>query len=463
MSGINLLEELIRCLQNGTTGAVEWKDGQRHRLFFFEGGELVLVQSNLASESPKRISELHPSLSPDEQAKLTVETRIRAALTEKTGVVRQLPGQLPPRRSPVDLVALLWLVVDLLPRPPFNTWPRVGARFTWIERLQLQPGLVAYLRNLDGSRAMDEVLAFAPGKPDIVDRVFRLAYLLGIIDDVGHEASSSTVTVSRNLGQQTMQISMGAVMNAPPPPPSLRARLGEVVDRIEQAQDPFTMLGVQLDDSTDVVRKAYVTLAQELHPDRYIQTPELHKEAEILFDRVRGAWEIISDPKKKEAYITEKEQIERRGKVIEHLIATADADTAFRRGLLELSSGRVMQAHSHFAQAIQISPEDVQYHAYLSYTTVRIHLGKNEAVVKAAYDRLRAIAMEAGVDRYWVLLGQAERALGNAPQARRAFLKALELKPSNPEALRELKRVDQETKKNNDSDSSFLGRIFGKR
>ena len=41
----------------GATGALDWTDGKRRRVFFFEHGHIVLAQSNLKSESAERLAD----------------------------------------------------------------------------------------------------------------------------------------------------------------------------------------------------------------------------------------------------------------------------------------------------------------------------------------------------------------------------------------------------------------------
>ncbi len=67
-----------------------------------------------------------------------------------------------------------------------------------------------------------------------------------------------------------------------------------------QFQDYYEVLGVARDASAEDVKKAYRRLALKWHPDRH---PEAEREAaQVEFKRVNEAYEVLSDPAKRERY-----------------------------------------------------------------------------------------------------------------------------------------------------------------
>ena len=62
-------------------------------------------------------------------------------------------------------------------------------------------------------------------------------------------------------------------------------------------RDFYEVLGVTKSASADEIKKAYRKLALEYHPDR-----NKSKDAEIKFKEVNKAYEVLSDPQKKQAY-----------------------------------------------------------------------------------------------------------------------------------------------------------------
>ena len=61
------------------------------------------------------------------------------------------------------------------------------------------------------------------------------------------------------------------------------------------AADPYTILGVARGASEDDIKKAYRTLAKELHPDRNTSNPK----AAERFSQVTGAYDLLSDKDKR--------------------------------------------------------------------------------------------------------------------------------------------------------------------
>ncbi len=64
------------------------------------------------------------------------------------------------------------------------------------------------------------------------------------------------------------------------------------------AQDYYQTLGVDKSANAEDIRKAYRKLARKHHPD----LNHGDKSAEDLFKKVREAYDVLSDPKKKEIY-----------------------------------------------------------------------------------------------------------------------------------------------------------------
>ncbi len=63
-------------------------------------------------------------------------------------------------------------------------------------------------------------------------------------------------------------------------------------------KDYYKILGVPTDATPDQIKKAYRKLAVKYHPDKN----QGNKSAEAKFKEINEAYQILSDPKKREEY-----------------------------------------------------------------------------------------------------------------------------------------------------------------
>ena len=485
---------LIKAIREASTGALTWQHDKRRRAVWLDGGQAVLFQSNLKSETPERVAEKNPGLGAEELARRVQEARLRGLLAEAEGEYKFTAG-LAPQREPAEIVALLMAVADLLPAAPADSHPRVQTA-PILARLPIDPGLRTYLWEMDGTRDLDEVTSFAPAHPDMLDRALRVAFLLGAVVDAGR-ATTTTVTgqgeaatgifpagwetarpaaTPRKIGVHGLEgddlfSGVEAVRAEPRREDPIRKWFGDHHPRIHAAADHFQTLGVHHEEAPEAMRRAYFALARDLHPDRFSDAPsEIQAEANDLFDRVRAAWEVLGDDAKRAAYIAkvirgEKTEEEKAAETVAKIF---EGETLFKKAVNELNSGRVAQAHELLTRAVELVPEELEFKAYLGYTTFRIHWGKNEEQALAGLESLRAALKEREqMDNAWVLLGLIQRQRGDDTAARRAFIKALQIKPSNPDAVREMKRLEQ-TKAAAQEEAKaatggFFSRLFGRK
>jgi curved DNA-binding protein CbpA len=492
---------LLVAVKDATTAAIAWQFDKKKRTLFLEEGQLVFLYSNLKSESPERIAERFPELSPEEQKKRLYEARFRGFLQEKEGDVRIVPAP-PPSKDSIDVFALLSACADLLPSLPEEAYPNVVTA-SLLQRIPLSPALRDYIWELDGTRDMEEVTSFAPAPPDATDRAFRVAFALGAINNAGKATTFSTAVVDPNssagtpievfpsgwetsrpqssgkastglLGDDLFgnQVDLGLTPVRPVEDP-IKKWFGGHHARIQSAENHFQLLGVAWDDSPDAMRKAYFALARDLHPDRFTDAPlAIQQTANELFDKIRAAWEVLGDDTARERYIGrvirgEKSEEEQATERVQQIL---EGEGNFKRGVMELGAGRIAQAHDLFSSACTLVPEEPEFRAYKAYTSFRIQYGKDDEAAMTALEQIRDCLKEKeSLDNVWVLLGMAQRVRGEDASARRAFIKALQLKPSNPDAVREMKRLEgvkgneKPAEKAPDKAPGFFARLFGRK
>lgn len=504
------LASLLRHVRDSSTGALSWTDDRKRRIAYLDGGELVALQSNLRSEGAERAVELAPGLAGADLDRIVAIARMRGWMGANGGELAWHSDAPAPERQELNVAVLLFGCADALPAVPDQAWPRgTPGMGPLLVRLPVSEALRDWLMELDGTRPVDEVLAFGPGEPAALDAALRVASVLGYVDvgtrgvsvssaqaapasgaptngaasaladlfgDVGAAAVAAAghrATPENNLSiADLLADSLGTPVaaahpaQAARPQPAAEDKLGREVARISAAPDHFATLGVSHGSDPDAMRRAYFTLARMLHPDQlHDQTENVH--ATDAFDKVRAAWEVLGDDAAREAYIArvirgEKSEDEL---AMERVGAILEAENDFRRGLQALNAGRMPEAHAAFQRVVAVIPDSPEFNAHAAWTSFK--LAQNPDAQEAAYIALKeAVAANDKLDSSWVLVGMALRARGHDAGAKAALIQALKLKPANPDALRELKRIEREpspAKTGEGAAVGFFGRLFGKK
>jgi len=261
-----------------------------------------------------------------------------------------------------------------------------------------------------------------------------------------------------------------------PPKHPMEDALRGLAERLETAPDFFSVLDVAWDADTEAFRRAHRDLAQKLHPDRFSDaSEELQELATETFDKVRAAWETLSDDEKRQAYIDKvihgkKTEDELAMEQVENYWA-AEAD--FKRGLAAFHAGRVREAHELFKSAVSREENEIEFRAYLGFTTFQLHKTTDPDQAELGKEMLKDVLernkeQERKLDAAWVLMGRIFRDQANDKGARKCFRQALKLNPANGDAQREMRRLTgggpgrkkvEEAKKS----TGFFSRWFGKK
>ena len=260
------------------------------------------------------------------------------------------------------------------------------------------------------------------------------------------------------------------------PAPALSAteQMSQIAQRLETVENAFEVLGLTSDASGEDLRAAYMELATQLHPDKFTEaTEEIQGQATVAFDRVRAAWDEVETEEKRLKYIdhvilgkpTEEEE------TMAQVKALLDAEADFKKGLAAFNAGRLSAAHKLFESAVRGAPEELEFCAYKAYTTFALSRKTDMDAAQGALSDLKDILdanahQQRRLDGGWVLLGRAYRELGEKDAAKRALVQALRFNAANPDAPRELRRLEGKTAsqkpKAGDSKPGFFGRLFGK-
>jgi len=115
-----------------------------------------------------------------------------------------------------------------------------------------------------------------------------------------------------------------------------------------------------------------------------------------------------------------------------------EAESAFRRGEQLLTGGDLAGAHSAFAEAVRLQPDEGEFTALLGWTTharapMDVAAGQEALVLLAG-----AVERSPSLDRAHLFKGHVHKALGQTTEAQAEYEKAVECNPGCTEALREL-------------------------
>jgi tetratricopeptide (TPR) repeat protein len=403
---------VIGHVRERSTGGLEATDGRRRWQFFFDAGQLVCTRSNVKSEQDAALQDVHGDATADAQAVLRLDTAARAdGLTWKFH-----PGAAAPERR--GSLAHGWFATRL-----------------------------------------------AAAEPPPADIGFDIGAL--IAEEVGEPAvpkpAGTKPAPSRTLKTPPR--------SAAPAVATQETRLKELDRQVLGADNYFQMFGLAWDAPGEQFRQRYMELARELHPDRYNAAADSVKQlATELFDRFRGAWEVIQNDAERKKYtdrvIHGKKSDEEEA--MEKVQAYYKAETAFKRGQAAFTNGRTVEAHGFFKQAVEAFPDEYEFLVYYGYTLFFTSRAKDPPMAAQGIGLIQRVLREnekqaRKLDVGWVLLGRAWRDSGEFNEALRAFKTAHELNPANTEAKRQYQRTKEQMDGAAASGpSGFLSRVFGK-
>jgi DnaJ-domain-containing protein 1 len=262
-------------------------------------------------------------------------------------------------------------------------------------------------------------------------------------------AGTGTVVLRRVAGSRPPPARQVARTDTPQSH-SVKALIAQRLKLLDQGADHFQLLGVGHEAAPEALRKAYFALARQLHPDRLaaLGISDDGRHAQRLFAEINAGFAILSDPDRRAEYL----DIVRRGgeaairaeqaRAEELARRIVEAEEAFHRGELALRRDQPAAAAAELERAVQLNPEEADYHALLAWAQFCAAPDK-PAVAAATRGQLeRAILRSplAVTGRFY--LGRVERMLGRDADAARHFRDVLEAAPHHAEAAAELRALD---------------------
>ncbi len=359
-----------------------------------------------------------------------------------------------PRRSPANLI--LKGVRTRTPLERIDAWAKANREstiargrkpFYRFQEVLLEPEERAWVESLSGSDSMAGILEAPEARRRAVYGLVRTGLLE--LDRAGSARPAST-------GAPPQQ-------EAAPGPESqeearLRAELARMAQRFA-GRSYFEILEVTEAASEAEIREAHERLAARAHPDRVNTSSEaVRRLAAEVFGHVERAFETLSDPRKRGEYVLGIKKADREAARRADAERALEAEQEFQRGEASLRERAYEKALAQFGRALQLYPEDGEYHAHYGYTLHLCHPDDVDMVQEALEHVKRGIKLASDREKPYLLMGRLCKATGRAGAAEKMFTRAIQIQPNCVEALRELRLINMRRTKKKGLIGRFLRR-----
>jgi tetratricopeptide (TPR) repeat protein len=304
------------------------------------------------------------------------------------------------------------------------------------QEIDLAPEQESLLRELDGTRRVSDILS---SDDDLgLTRALYALVATGMLELRGGVAPAGRAASPNRPAR--------ASVAAPRVDPEC-SELQSMAQRFD-AQDHFEILGVGSNASEPEIERAYVALAEKFHPDRFNDSSEaVRAVAEEVFEYISRANETLRDPRMRGAYVLDQRREERRVEKEEIGRRAIEAANQFQRGDGLLNSRNYEEALVHFGSALELNPEEGDYHTHYGWTLHLCHPGDMTIIQEAMEHVRRGLKLASHADRAYLYMGRLFRATGKPAAAEKMFTRAVQLSPDCVEALRELRLINMRRKK----------------
>jgi curved DNA-binding protein CbpA len=197
-------------------------------------------------------------------------------------------------------------------------------------------------------------------------------------------------------------------------------------------KDLFVRLGIPETAGKDEVKKAFLNLARQFHPDRFSSPAlaDLQDRVKDFFAAVNEAYETLSDDRKRTAYLTQRKS--------QGAVNAEAARLDFQKGEACIRTRDFTRARGFLESAVRADPR-AEHQAALAWAIMNDPGARDR-------EKARALALEAARDasceRAQYVAGIFARDAEDAGTAERFFRACLKANPKHADAQRELRLLE---------------------
>lgn len=185
-----------------------------------------------------------------------------------------------------------------------------------------------------------------------------------------------------------------------------------------QTKDFYLILGVSRTATPQDIKKRFLELARERHPDRF--KGEEKAKAELVFQDITEAFNVLSDAVRRRQLDAELSRPTGGNKAFDN---SEVVRVYLNRGIRAYKEGKWLEAATQFDRATQTDPQNVQAWHHLALTCIKEERWNSKA--QEAIDR--ALALDPQNAAYLKLAGKIYASGGMAARAKQYYNDALKV------------------------------------
>jgi curved DNA-binding protein CbpA len=234
-----------------------------------------------------------------------------------------------------------------------------------------------------------------------------------------------------------------------------RANIERYHDQV-MSKDFFQIFGANHDTDVDAIKAAYFELAKKWHNDTFAgrNLGRTKRKLDEIFQRITEAYETITNNQRRDEYIV---YLDRKAKGL-----PTDVNEIFRAEQLYDQAMAMIRrrdwkgAKQVLDEALTLNPDPL-YFAALGWVTFNLNQRSQTHVTEAVQLLKRAVGEQENLPAAYQYLGQICFVRQNYVEAKRWWTKCLEFEPSNIEATRGIRMVNQRQDKDGPGGSTSKG------